>query len=765
VSGSSLTLNAGKGFVYGTLVFDFTTGDYTYFTGSGIVAGASFTLTSMVSDLDGDTASAVQTITVVDGKPVARDDSATMFRGAGFLEGNVVSGLGTDAGIALGSQVTPFAGQASGVDTVVDNAKVTGIDFKGTTISLAAAGSGTVAGGNYTVAYTAGTGLGSLTWSNASTGEKLAFDSTGYYKYTPPAAAQPPALPMGFAATSQALDAAPSNWSGITLSALNGAGGNATVAYTAGSGAGVQGTTGSNSRVNTNEDLVITFDGTRHLGGATVQSITIDAAGGTIGGAAANTLTYTFYNAGNAVIGTYTSNASGVVAFPAAYTGVDHIAINADGGTSVRVQAVAYSSALEVVNLTSTPAAATGVTLAGMAYNSSTPNLTVTYNATSGVGVTGNSIVGAGGSDTLVDGLESLVVTFSQATYAGGVYNVGFSVNAGASNLGPDGSGASPSLTYKMYGVDGSFLGQFSSASEGYVDIPDSYFGIGQIIIEASGDATARIQGLSFSGVTNTGTTEVLPQTIGYTLTDSDGDTSSASLTLNLVSNDIYGTSGANTLNGTAANDRIVGGAGDDTLNGGAGQDRLDGGDGNDALDGGTGDDLLAGGAGNDTLTGGAGKDLLRGGDGDDSLNGGAGADTLVGGAGNDTLNGGGADLASDVFRWELNDAGLKGSPAVDTVTGFDVAARNAGGDVLDLRDLLVGDLAGNGNLDAYLHFQKSGSDTVIHVSSSGQFASGYSAAREVQTIVLQGVDLMGTLASDQLVIQDLLSKGKLLTD
>jgi Ca2+-binding RTX toxin-like protein len=315
-----------------------------------------------------------------------------------------------------------------------------------------------------------------------------------------------------------------------------------------------------------------------------------------------------------------------------------------------------------------------------------------------------------------------------------------------------------------MYGVDGSFLGQFSSAAEGYVDIPDSYFGIGRIVIEASGDATARMQGVSFSGVTNTATTEVLPQVIGYTLTDSDNDSSSATLTLNVVSNDLYGTAAANTINGTAANDRIVGQAGDDILNGGAGQDRLDGGDGNDTMDGGNGNDLLAGGAGNDTLTGGAGNDVLRGDDGNDNLNGGAGSDLIVGGAGNDTLTGS-ADLVTDVFRWELADAGIKGTPAVDTVNNFSTGTAASGGDVLDLRDLLVGDLASNGNLDAYLHFEKIGADTLLHISNTGAFASGYSATREVQTIVLTGVDLVGAFTTDQLVIQDLMTKGKLLTD
>ncbi|MFT3962044.1 MAG: type I secretion C-terminal target domain-containing protein [Propionivibrio sp.] len=74
----------------------------------------------------------------------------------------------------------------------------------------------------------------------------------------------------------------------------------------------------------------------------------------------------------------------------------------------------------------------------------------------------------------------------------------------------------------------------------------------------------------------------------------------------------------------------------------------------------------------------------------------------------------------------------------------------------------------GIGNLDHYLHFEKSGSDTIVHVSSDGQFAATDSAAavagKENLQIVLQAVDLT-TAGTDQQIIQDLLTKGKLVTD
>jgi hypothetical protein len=147
-----------------------------------------------------------------------------------------------------------------------------------------------------------------------------------------------------------------------------------------------------------------------------------------------------------------------------------------------------------------------------------------------------------------------------------------------------------------------------------------------------------------------------------------------------------------------------------------------------------------------------------------DILTGTAGADRIIGGAGNDTMTGG---LGADVFAWKFGDQGSPGTPAVDRITDFN----NVAGDMnnkLDLRDLLQGEnhASGTGNLANFLHFEKAGSDTIVHVSSSGAFSSGYSASNENQTIVLQNVDLSaGGLNTDQQIIQDLLNKGKLQTD
>ncbi|MDP3776664.1 type I secretion C-terminal target domain-containing protein [Methylotenera sp.] len=197
------------------------------------------------------------------------------------------------------------------------------------------------------------------------------------------------------------------------------------------------------------------------------------------------------------------------------------------------------------------------------------------------------------------------------------------------------------------------------------------------------------------------------------------------------------------------------------TIRGGDIDEVIIGGNTNDTLYGNGGNDAISGGAGNDTTYGGDGADRLDGGQGNDVLDGGAGNDILIGGAGNDVLTGG---LGSDTFVWYLADSGTVGVPASDTITDFNTAANV---DKLDLRDLLQGETAvGVGaNLEDYLHFEKVGTDTVVHISSNGSFNNGYNPAAEVQTITLQNVDLVGSYTNDQQIIQNLLDNQKLITD
>lgn len=227
--------------------------------------------------------------------------------------------------------------------------------------------------------------------------------------------------------------------------------------------------------------------------------------------------------------------------------------------------------------------------------------------------------------------------------------------------------------------------------------------------------------------------------TLTISATDSEGNTTTASDTelasLDLLSTDgeldylVLGDDDANTLTGDDDDDRLYGFDGDDTLSGGEGNDILRGGAGADTLDGGDGNDIILGGAGDDQLTGGSGLDL---------------------------------------FQWESGDEGTTSSPAVDTITDFNFDDVSADGDILDLSDLLQGEGAigtNPGNLSSYLHFALVDGDTVIYISTTGQFADGYDASAVDQQIVIEGVDLIGDLTTDEDVIAQLLDQGNLVVD
>jgi large repetitive protein len=201
------------------------------------------------------------------------------------------------------------------------------------------------------------------------------------------------------------------------------------------------------------------------------------------------------------------------------------------------------------------------------------------------------------------------------------------------------------------------------------------------------------------------------------------------------------------------AGNTIVGGEGDEIIIGGAT---------NDILRGNGGNDVLQGNAGTDNLQGGTGADRLEGGTGNDTLDGGIGNDILFGGANNDLLTGG---AGSDSFVWKLADKGTLGAPASDTITDFSTVA---GVDKLDLRDLLVGEVAAGptANLENYLHFDTvAGGSTIVHISNTGAYSSGFNAANDVQTITLQGYDVSSFAGDQAAIIADLITKQKLITD
>ncbi|MBI5276957.1 MAG: type I secretion C-terminal target domain-containing protein, partial [Burkholderiales bacterium] len=164
------------------------------------------------------------------------------------------------------------------------------------------------------------------------------------------------------------------------------------------------------------------------------------------------------------------------------------------------------------------------------------------------------------------------------------------------------------------------------------------------------------------------------------------------------------------------------------------------------------------------TLVGTTAPDVLLGGSGNDSLSGDAGADDLSGGKGDDTLTGG---TGADVFRWSLNDGGTGGSPKIDTITDFDTTASS---DSLHLADLLVGETSGT--LQNFLHFEYTGGNTILHISTSGGFSAdthnvgaSYTTGNEHQQIIFQSTNLIGAFTTDAQVIADLVSKTKLVTD
>ena len=158
--------------------------------------------------------------------------------------------------------------------------------------------------------------------------------------------------------------------------------------------------------------------------------------------------------------------------------------------------------------------------------------------------------------------------------------------------------------------------------------------------------------------------------------------------------------------------------------------------------------------------------DEILGQAGPDVLNGRAGDDLLIGGQGDDILIGGGG---ADVFAWRLGDV-VDGKTTVDRIEDFDLLPHAAGGDVLDLRDLLQGEYVdgGTGNLTQYLHFDTSGTDTRIQISLTGDLNNGHGTI--TQEIVLEGVNLrtgfgLDAGAGDGAIIARMLADQKLWVD
>ncbi|MCY1475030.1 VCBS repeat protein [compost metagenome] len=213
----------------------------------------------------------------------------------------------------------------------------------------------------------------------------------------------------------------------------------------------------------------------------------------------------------------------------------------------------------------------------------------------------------------------------------------------------------------------------------------------------------------------------------------------------------VIGSTFGDTLTGSLANDILRGGKGNDTINGDTGIDLLDFSDATGAVSftltqssvattvnlgdtPGLGTDSyrnmegVVGSSFDDHLTGSAANDVLNGGAGDDQLTGGGGNDVLVGGAGADTLTGG---AGGDTFRFLRADAA-----SVDTIGDFDVVPEAAGGDVLDLSDLLSGVGVTTANAAQFVRLSEVDGNTVVSLDRDG----GGAAAAFQDVAVLQGV-------------------------
>ena len=292
-------------------------------------------------------------------------------------------------------------------------------------------------------------------------------------------------------------------------------------------------------------------------------------------------------------------------------------------------------------------------------------------------------------------------------------------------------------------------------------------------VVKTTAPNTILASGVGSSFVFTPGQTGTF--TVSYTVTDNDGGTATASLTLAVTPTAVLG--GVLYVGGTdfaddievsrvntsirveietACNETVylipAAGitkvvvfalGGDDSVEiksslgtlptelfGGTGNDELEGGDGNDRLDGGAGNDTLKADKGNDTLLGGDGDDVLQAGQGDDDLDGGAGNDVLKGKSGRDTLRGGtgndtvtagsGSDL---LFGDDGNDV-LRAGSGGDTVNGGagdDTLYAGSGNDRIygqDGNDVIFGS-SGNDLLDG-----GEGND-VIYAGSGSDTAAG----------------------------------------
>ncbi len=508
LTSNMLTLNNANGFEDGILIFNFTTGEYTYQTAGFATEGEQFDINFVATDGDGDTASGKQTIQIVDGKPEANNDVDTLMGNASFFEGNVISAIGTDGGDSL--QLTSFSTGRSGEDNPGDNGAVSSIVFKGVTFNLTAVvGSTAALGGTYTVTTIGG--VNTLSWTHATNGSSLVFNEDGYYRYAPPTAelsTNVTGASTNYTLTSAALvtTAATAGMALTGIARTSAAEGSAAINTPNADGVGIVGNT--NTRIDSLESLVITFDTSLHPHGVQGVTITVDTSNSNLGGT--NAFNYNVYNVHGDLIGQFASNLEGNVVLPASLTGIGKIVIDAGGvgsypGAYGSISAVRYSTILDTAG---TPAPAAEV---------------ISYTITDTDGDTSNAIL------TLNNIIDDIAGTSANNTINGTGRNENISGFAGDDTIN---AGAGYDI---VRGGDG------NDTIDGGANDDQLYGNAGNDIITGG-----------------TGKDQIYGDDGNDILSGNDGD------------DYISGGAGNDIINGGLGADVILGGAGNDTLTGGS---------------------------------------------------------------------------------------------------------------------------------------------------------------------------------------------------
>ncbi|TNC82859.1 MAG: hypothetical protein C9356_03045 [Oleiphilus sp.] len=388
-SGNALTLTNTDGFEHGTLIFDFSEGDYNYFVGPGVNEGDTFNIDYTLADSDGDRSTTETTsITIVDGVPTANDDMHTINLNENGASGNVISGIGTDGGVSLSSSFTSFAGQGSGVDVAIDNADVTSINYRGDVIDLTvdvlSPQSATASdGSNYS--YTVSGGV--LNLSNTSDGSALQFNRAGFYEYTP---ATGPVAQTGATVVEDFRDGATGN--GVVLNALL----DTTLTFNGSNGVGISGGTGRyGDSVDGGELLEITFDSNTYAYG--VQNVVFDF------GYDSRSGTLRIFSIDGSELGSVALTGSDQQTVPVEYSNIGKITLQAGSAGDYSLQDLSF----DPIELDTTTMAASqeiiGYTLTDEDNSSSEATLTInTVQNTIAGSITDDTLTGTNLNDRMV---------------------------------------------------------------------------------------------------------------------------------------------------------------------------------------------------------------------------------------------------------------------------------------------------------------------------------------------------------------------------